>query len=121
MPGMFRFVLKFSGRNLMEETLARIKVMAAPSRQLGLDMYEVLSQDPKPSSGDQFIHFRHSTLLAAYTGPEKLLTPADVRKMHNKDNKDQISAANRLIREIQKLVQKLSDPTGCAPRATSRR
>ena len=71
MPGMFRFVLKFSGGGLIDDTLARVKAMAAPTRQLGPDFFEVLTQDPRPPTGDQYLHLRHAMLLAAYTGPEK--------------------------------------------------
>lgn len=117
MPGMFRFVLKFSGGGLIDDTLARVKAMATPTRQLGPDFFEVLTQDPRPPTGDQYLHLRHAMLLAAYTGPEKLLSPADARKLHSKDLKVQMSASNNLIFEVRKLVEPLGDPKGDFSRA----
>ncbi len=107
MPGMYRFVLKFGAGQLLEETTSTIKAQVSSDRQLGPDMYDALSQDMKPSTADPFLIFRHAMLRLAYTGPEKVLTPSDVKRSFMKEAKVKVEAANKLMAEVKNLMSPL--------------
>ncbi len=104
MPSMYRFVLKFGAGDTLDETLSSIKSCTGSARQLGGDLYDALSQDMKPSTADPFLAFRHAMLRLAYTGPEKILSPSDVKRSFGKEYKTKVEAANTLMLEVKKLV-----------------
>ena len=110
MPSMYRFVLKFGAGDTLDETLSSIKSCAGSARQLGPDLYDALSQDMKPSTADPFLAFRHAMLRLAYTGPEKILSPSDVKRSFGKEYKTKVEAANALMLEVKKLI-KSADPS----------
>ena len=112
MPGMYRFVLKFGAGKMLDYTTETIKSQVGSDRQLGPDMYDALSQDMKPSTADPFLVFRHAMLRLAYTGPDKVLNPGDIRRSLSKECKTKVEAATKLILEIQALVTPLVDAQG---------
>ena len=112
MPGMYRFVLKFGAGKMLDYTTETIKSQVGSDRQLGPDMYDALSQDMKPSTADPFATFRHALLRLAYTGPDKVLNPGDVRRSLSKECKAKVEEATKLILEIMVRVSSLPDPQG---------
>ena len=112
MPSMYRFVLKFGAGDKLDETTSSIKACVGSTRQLGPDLYDALSQDMKPSTSDPFLAFRHAMLRLAYTGPERILTPSDIKRSFTKEAKQKVEAANRLIVEICQLMSSLPDTDG---------
>lgn len=90
---MYRFVLKFGAGQLLDERTGTIKVSS--DRQLGPDMNDALSQDMKPSTPNP-LNFWHAMLRLAYAGPEKALTPSDVKRSLMKEAKGKVEAANQL-------------------------
>lgn len=117
MPSMYRFVLKFGAGDTLDETLSSIKSCAGSARQLGADLYDALSQDMKPSTADPFLAFRHAMLRLAYTGPEKILSPSDVKRSFGKEYKTKVETANALMLEVKKLASEAdpSDEDGLGP------
>ena len=49
-------------------------------------------------------------LRLAYTGPEKILSPSDVKRSFGKEYKTKVEAANALMLEVKKLI-KSADPS----------
>lgn len=108
MPSMYRFCLKFGGNTLLEKTESRIKMAGQCSRNLGSDVYEVLSQDPRPAHEDPLVYLRHALLIFLYAGPEKVLSLGDLKKIHAKDARATAGKANRLLIEVDGLFEKAS-------------
>lgn len=106
MPSMYRFCLKYGGNALLEKTESRIKMAGQCTRNLGPDVYDVLSQDPRPAHEDPLLYLRHALLIFLYAGPEKVLSLGDVRKMHAKDSRQNAMKANRLLIEVDGLFEK---------------
>lgn len=99
-PFMYQFVLKFGAEDLLLRTVALGK-----TRNVGKEIYEVLCQDPKPALSDPLLHVRHSMLRMAYTGPERILSSSDFKRLFQKDFKNAMEKCNLLLMDVNEKVK----------------
>ena len=63
---------------LIQETELYIRVNGKPGRAIGMAMWDTLQQDCKTAL--QLSLWRHAVVKTLYVGPEKLISPADVKR-----------------------------------------
>ena len=97
---MYSFVLKFGAEDLLLRTISLGK-----TSNVGPEIYEVLCQDPKPALSNPLLHLRHGLLRMAYTGPEKIVSSSDCKKIFHKDYKSNVEKTNALMMLVNEMIR----------------
>lgn len=75
---MFKFMMKFGGDGVMLQQLDELVTSDGTTKQVGKEMYEVLSEDVKPLGSGQFVHLRYWLLRTGYL---HTFSSSDARKI----------------------------------------
>lgn len=77
-PAMFKFMMKFGSDGAMLQQLDELVTRDGTTKQVGKDMYEVLSEDVKPAGSGHFVNLRYWLLRTGYL---QGFTSSDARKV----------------------------------------
>ena len=101
-PAMFKFMMKFGSDGAMLQQLDELVTSDGAAKQVGKDMYEVLSEDVKPPGSGHFVNLRYWLLRAGYL---QGVTSSDARRiLLSKDG--QRAAVVNCVSEIHRLVER---------------
>ena len=83
---------------LMQETELYVRVHGKPGRTLGVAVWDSLQQDCR--TAQQLSIWRHSVIKAMYIGPEKLISPAEIKKSLGPQLFNQVCRFELMLKEL---------------------
>ena len=83
---------------LMQETELYVRVHGQPGRTLGTAVWDSLQHDCK--TAQQLSIWRHSVIKTMYIGPEKLISPAEIKKSLGPQLFSQVCRFELVLKEL---------------------